>query len=147
MNAFTEANTLPSLEQASGARLLGLDSGALIEAERAGFPYEAFEQLRSFLRLPARALGAALSIAERTLARRRKRGSLTPEESDRLARLARLSEMALVVFEGDEESARTWLTTPKRLLGGESPLERADTGAGAREVEDMLYAIEFTMAA
>lgn len=147
MDVSTEASTLPTIERASGAYLLGLDSGTLVEAGRAGFPYEAFEQLRSFLRLPASALGAALSIAERTLARRRKRGSLTPEESDRMARVARLAEMALVVFEGDAASARTWLTTSKTLLGGESPLERADTEAGAREVEDMLYAIEFTTAA
>lgn len=36
------------------------------------------------------------------------------------------------------------MVTPKSLLGGESPLQRADTDPGAQEVEDMLHAIEFT---
>jgi putative toxin-antitoxin system antitoxin component (TIGR02293 family) len=70
-----------------------------------------------------------------------------PEESDRLLRLARVFELGVTVFEGDTERAVRWFTMPKSRLGGESPLERADTEPGIREVEDMLYTIEFTMAA
>ncbi len=140
-----------SIEAVQGAGLLGFGSdcppAALIGAVREGLPYDAFERLRAFLDVPARDAGTRLLIAERTLARRRQNGRFTPEESDRLLRLARLAEMALVVFEGEAAPARRWLTQPKRLLNGESPLDRADTEAGAREVEDMLYAIEFTAAA
>ena len=73
-------------------------------------------------------------------------GRLSAEESDRLLRTARLAELALAVFE-DGGAAAEWLTTPKRLLNGETPLERADTAPGAREVEDMLFAVEFSAAA
>ena len=55
--------------------------------------------------------------------------------------------MAVYVWEDNAEAAVRWLTTSKSLLGGESPLQHTDTGPGAREVEDMLYAIEFTTAA
>jgi putative toxin-antitoxin system antitoxin component (TIGR02293 family) len=134
----------PSIAEANGARLLDVQARRLVEAVREGFPFEAFERFRGFLDVPARRLGKAMAVAERTLARRKKRGRFTTEESDRLLRLARLAEMALAVFEGNEMRARRWLTGPKSLLNGEPPLERADTEAGAREVEDMLFTVEFT---
>jgi putative toxin-antitoxin system antitoxin component (TIGR02293 family) len=135
------------LNGARGADVLGLSPDALVASVRAGLPTEAFERLRELLGVPARELSGALSISERTLVRRREKGRLTPQESDRLLRLARLAELTLAVFEGDREGARAWLTEPKTLLGGEPPVERADTEAGAREVEDMLYALEFGFAA
>lgn len=138
---------LSAFTQTHGAEMLGLASGDLVASVRAGLPMSAFERLRSFLDVPARELGAALSISGRTLARRKGQGQLTPEESDRLLRLARLAELALAVFEGDRRRARGWLTRPKPLLSGEAPIERADTEAGAREIEDMLYALEFGFAA
>lgn len=138
---------LSSLTEAHGAELLGLAVDHLVASVRAGLPMSAFERLQSFLEVPARELGAVLSISERTLARRKDQGRLKPEESDRLLRLARLAELALAVFEGDRKRARAWLVRPKTLLNGEAPIERADTEAGAREVEDMLYALEFGFAA
>ena len=135
------------LTGARGAEVLGLAPGTLVASVRAGLPMQAFERLRELLKLPARELGAALSISERTLVRRREKGRLTPEESDRLLRLAQLAELALTVFEGDRQGAQRWLTEPKTLLGDEPPIQRADTQAGAREVEDMLYALEFGFAA
>lgn len=148
---FPAAEAAYAIEEARGARLLGLNPDApphrLIEAVRAGLPFKTFERLQAFLDVPARELGEALLISARTLARRKKQQQLSPEESDRLLRLARLSEMAFVVFEQNRERAHRWMTGPKNLLGGESPLRRADTEAGAREVEDMLYALEFTTAA
>lgn len=138
------------LDRLDGTRLLGLPQlGCASEPTRAvrdGLPVETFDRLQDFLGLPGRELAAALPIAPRTLARRRTAGHLSPEESDRLLRLARLAELALAVFE-NTEAAATWLTEPKQLLDGETPLQRADTAPGTREVEDMLYAIEFTMAA
>lgn len=135
------------ITSAGGAEVLGLPQETLVASVRAGLSMQAFERLRDLLGLPARELGAALSISERTLVRRREKGRLTPEESDRLLRLARLAGLALAVFESDREGARRWLTEPKTLLEGEPPVERADTEAGAREVEDMLYAVEFGFAA
>ena len=137
----------PAPERAGLATFLGLRAGSLVEAVREGFPFDVYERLRARLGVSARELAGVLSIPERTLQRRRRAGRLTRDESDRLLRVARLLELAVMVFEGDPVRAGRWLTAPKTLLGGESPLARADTEPGAREVEDMLYAIEFTMPA
>ena len=134
-------------DRADLAAFLGLRTQSLVTAVREGFSFEVYERLRATLGVSARELAEVLSIPARTLQRRKQAGRLTSEESDRLLRVARIVELALVVFEGDAERAVRWLTTPKTLLGGESPLARADTEPGAREVEDMLYAIEFTMPA
>jgi putative toxin-antitoxin system antitoxin component (TIGR02293 family) len=42
-----------------------------------------------------------------------------------------------------EEGARRWLNSPQVGLGGEIPLDYAQTEVGAREVEDLLGRIEF----
>ncbi len=134
-------------DRADLTTFLGLKAQSLVTAVREGLPFDVYERLRRMLGVSARELAEVLSIPERTLQRRRQAGRLTSEESDRLLRVAHLVELALVVFENDTERAVRWLTAPKSLLGGESPLARADTEPGAREVEDMLYAIEFTMPA
>jgi len=52
-------------------------------------------------------------IPARTLKHRRAQHStLSPDESDKLARLARIFDQAVGVF-GDTERARDWLTQPK----------------------------------
>ena len=133
-----------------GADLLGLDGTgdppALARAVRDGLPARAFDALRDALGLPAPALAEALGIAPRTLARRRSAGRLAADESDRLLRAARLTEMAVVAL-GDPRAGADWMTEPHALFGGETPLRHADTAPGARAVEDALYAVEFTAAA
>jgi putative toxin-antitoxin system antitoxin component (TIGR02293 family) len=143
-----EAPTAPALplDQLDGLSVLALGPGDPVAVVRAGMPFEAFVHLAGTLAQPVHRVAAAAGIPARTLTRRRQEGRLNPEESDRVLRLARTVELTLAVFE-DSEAARTWLTTPKRLLGGEAPLEHAGTGPGARAVEAMLYAIEFTAAA
>ena len=95
--------------------------------------------------MPAATLAGALGLSMRTLARRRAAGRLAPSESDPLLRTARLVEMATVAL-GSAAGAAAWMTQTHALFG-ESPLLRADTAPGAREVEDALYAIEYTAAA
>ena len=143
--AVAVATRIP--ERADLPTFLGLKTKSLVAAVREGFPFNVYERVRVMLGLSARELAEVLSIPERTLQRRKQAGRLAPEESDRLLRLAYLVALALVVFEDDMERTARWLTAPKALLGGESPLVHADTEPGAREVEDMLYAIEFTMPA
>ena len=63
---------------------------------------------------------------------------LTAEESDRLVRVARLVSLAHEMMLGDDEAARRWLREPLELLEGESPLERASTEVGGREVEEVI---------
>lgn len=137
----------PTVDQTDLAAFLGIETDSLVTAVREGLPFDVYERLSSMLELGSRDLAALLSISERTLRRRKHAGKLETEESDRVLRLARILELAVMVFEGESARAVQWLTAPATLLGGESPLTRTDTEPGAREVEDMLYTIEFTMPA
>jgi putative toxin-antitoxin system antitoxin component (TIGR02293 family) len=82
-----------------------------------------------------------LVIGRRALASRKARGQdLTRDESDRLARIARVNVVALEQF-GSAEKASRWLRKPNRALGGQVPLELLATGEGARVVEETVMRI------
>jgi putative toxin-antitoxin system antitoxin component (TIGR02293 family) len=59
-----------------------------------------------------------------------------------LFRLSALFQKALEVL-GEPEEAKRWFTTPKKALGGKTPMEFSETDVGAREVEDLLGRIEY----
>ncbi|MDP2956164.1 MAG: DUF2384 domain-containing protein [Longimicrobiales bacterium] len=83
-----------------------------------------------------------LVIPRRTLAHRKGKGQrLTPEQSDRLARVVRVVARASEAL-GDETRAGHWLRAPNRALEGRSPLDLLDTDVGARMVERILVRIE-----
>lgn len=86
-------------------------------------------------------LARALDIPERTLARRKKEGTLSRDESGKLVRLARVVERAVEVFE-DGPAALDWLKNPNASLGGASPLSLMDTDLGAVAVLNALGRIE-----
>lgn len=102
-----------------------------------GLPIRSFDRLQEALGISATTLADTISIAMRTLRRRRKTGHFKTDESERLLRLARLFERASEVL-GSPERARTWMKEPLPVLGGQSPLDYADTEPGAREVERVL---------
>lgn len=78
----------------------------------------------------------------RTLQRKRStRTRLSPGESDRLARFARLIVRAEEAI-GDRIKSLRWLTTPNRALEGERPLKLLDSDAGTLAVEQVLGRIE-----
>lgn len=122
----------------------GLSPGQLIEAMKAGLPVEELDQLRSQLDLPMEKLTARLGMSKATLHRRRNAGRLDRDESDRVLRYARLLGQAVAVMES-LESGRRWLTSPQRGLGGATPIEYAETELGAREVENLLGRIEYSV--
>ncbi|MDX1545636.1 MAG: antitoxin Xre-like helix-turn-helix domain-containing protein [Rhodothermales bacterium] len=114
---------------------------------REGIDLATLDALRERLGLSLEELERTLHVSSRTLQRRRKAEQrLSPAESDRLWRLLHIFARALTAFEHDEQAARAWLTTPKSVLRGETPLERLDTEPGLREVEDMLTVIGETAA-
>jgi putative toxin-antitoxin system antitoxin component (TIGR02293 family) len=117
---------------------------AQIESLQAGFPFSELETLRDLLDLPMDRLAAHLSISRATLHRRKTAGRLDSGESDRVLRFARLLGQALTTMES-LEAARGWLATPQIGLGGATPLVFAETEVGAREVEDLLTRIEFSV--
>ena len=114
---------------------------------RQGLPYEELEALGERLGLTQEVLTRVLDVSERTLQRRRQSGRLSPSESDRLWQIAHVYRRALEAFDEQAEEAQAWLTTPKRALGGDTPVEHLDTEPGARTVEQMLAVIEHTMPA
>jgi putative toxin-antitoxin system antitoxin component (TIGR02293 family) len=115
---------------------------AVIGAVQAGLPFPEVEALRAGLDLPLDKLAPKLALSKATLHRRKLEGRLTPAESDRVMRYARLLGRAAEVLEG-EAAARHWLKRPQYGLGGAIPLDYAETEAGAREVENVLGRIEY----
>ena len=87
-----------------------------------------------------------LALPRKTLAHRRLLGHLTPEQSDRLARILRIIEEAEATF-GDHAKAHTWLRRGTAALDGEAPLDRLDTDIGVRQVETLLGRIADGIAA
>jgi putative toxin-antitoxin system antitoxin component (TIGR02293 family) len=107
-----------------------------------GLAYGAFERFQRNTRLSAATVAELIQLPLRTLARRKQAGRLQPDESDRLARVARVFGRALGLFEGDPEAARHWLSSKQPLLGNLVPLELAGTDVGASEVEHLIGRIE-----
>lgn len=81
---------------------------------------------------PRRTLDRRLKAVER----------LTVEESDRLARLMRLLDIATDIFK-DKEWVHDWMTRSKPALGRRVPLELIATDAGGRLVEEELLQIKY----
>ena len=113
----------------------------LISQIKKGLPLKIFEQLCRNLGVPEKELCRILKIPPTTLARRKKSGQLSFEESERVFRIGRLYDKALGVFKQPELS-RKWFKEPAWALGDVAPLEYADTELGAKEVEDLLGRIE-----
>jgi putative toxin-antitoxin system antitoxin component (TIGR02293 family) len=111
-----------------------------VNAINKGFPIDSLERLITLHLLSVNEV-THLVISPRTLARRKKTHRLSPEESDRLARVARIISYAQEVM-GDDEKANQWLRRPNRALDNRLPLDLLQTESGARIVETILGRIE-----
>jgi putative toxin-antitoxin system antitoxin component (TIGR02293 family) len=86
-------------------------------------------------------------IPQRTRRHRADRNQpLTIDESDRAVRLLRTQTLAEDTF-GAKDKANTWLRRPLAELNGETPLDVAQTEAGARVIETILGKIAWGAAA
>ena len=128
-------------KQPGTRRRRAMNAPETVATIRAGLPMVEFEALQELLGLGAEELAGHLGISRSTLIRRRKSRRLDMQESDRLLRYARLYARAEEAL-GEAESACEWLRAPARALGYVSPLEFAETKAGARETENLLGRIE-----
>ncbi len=108
-----------------------------------GLPRRALRHLaREIVDGPERAAALEHRIVPRTtLARRGEDGLLTPEESEKTERLARLYVQAARAL-GDPADAREFLARPHPELDGRAPLEAGLTDLGARRVEAILNGVE-----
>lgn len=120
------------------AELLGPAIGGegLEAAVVEGLGFDAFVALAASLAVTEAELAQVIDIPKRTLARRR-RSKLSAAESDRLARVARVTARAEQVF-GSRDKAVIWLGRPNRGLAGATPLSRLGTDLGAAAVEAIL---------
>jgi putative toxin-antitoxin system antitoxin component (TIGR02293 family) len=114
----------------------------LIRQVERGFTYHALQVMQARSGISIARLASVIGIPERTLARRRISGRLTPDESERLLRLSRVFERAVDLFEGDGPAALKWLTTPRKALDHQTPLAYSRTELGAREVENLIGRLE-----
>jgi len=134
------------IEVLGGRKVLGQtikNSDDLTRLIRKGLPAGSITALAQKLQIGNSVLSRKLGIPQRTLTRRLSEASLlTPAESDRTVRMARVYANAVEMI-GDEGRAILWLTTPNRALGGERPLDQLDTDVGARVVEDILGRIAY----
>lgn len=83
-------------------------------------------------------------IVPRTTLERRE-DQLSPQESERTERVARLFVHARRAL-GSEAEARAFMTTPHPELDGRSPLDAAKTDLATRRTEQILNALEYGLA-
>jgi putative toxin-antitoxin system antitoxin component (TIGR02293 family) len=81
-------------------------------------------------------------VPKTTLLRRHR--LLNVEESQRLERLARVVALANEVWE-DPERSREFLFGVQPSLGGTRPVDLARSELGARQVEELLYQMEYSL--
>lgn len=128
-----------------GQRRIAYNTAKLVDMLHQGLPVTELESLQESLDIPMEKLLNVLGISKSTLHRRRKTAQrLDTPESDRVLRFARLMRRAVDVMES-HEAARLWLKSPQIGLGGTIPLDYAQTEVGAREVEDLLGRIEYSV--
>src|SRR4051812_39666819 len=138
-----------AIEEVAG--LLGIKPGKerpasafdVIERIEGGLPVAVLDRVSRSI-APTDANFKYRIVSRATLDRRRKSEArrLSAEESERLARIAKLWAFARAVWGSDEE-ARDFLFRPHMLLEGRQPIEVAvKTEIGARLVEDILGRLE-----
>lgn len=130
-----------SFEPAALLRLKARTAVEVREAVRRGVPTGVFVSLSEHLDITPQEVALIAGIPARTVARRRARGTLDPQESDRVYRLARAVAQAARSL-GSIAKARAWLKAPNRALAGEVPLDLLDTDIGARQVEEVLLRLD-----
>ncbi len=127
-----------------GARVVGRGVRSLedlTERVRQGLPFAAAVAVMERYGISRDVLCNVLQLSARNLLRRKEQERLSPAESDRLYRLARVLAHANRVFEDPEESA-DWIHAPNTALGKQQPLTLLDTDIGVRQVDEVLGRIE-----
>ena len=115
-------------------------------AVEGGLPRKALSHVAEWLAGGDKAKASRLErglVPKTTLERRESR--LSPQESERTERIARLSVHARRAL-GTQAEARAFMTAPHPELDGRAPVDAAKTDLGARRVEMLLTALEYGLA-
>ncbi len=127
-----------------GARVVGRSVHSpedLADRVRKGLPFAALVAVMKEYGISRDVLCTILHLSARNFLRRKEQKRLSPDESDRLYRLARVISHANRVFEDPEESA-DWIHSPNVALGKQQPLTLLDTDIGVQQVDQVLGRIE-----
>lgn len=120
----------------------GLD---IVRLVRQGLPVSVVDELMKTFGLTLEEVDRIV-IPRKTLSHRRKLGTLTSQQSERVLRVARVLSLAGETF-GSKSKTMTWLRRPTRPLDDEAPLSLLDTEEGAQLVERLLGRIGHGIAA
>lgn len=121
-------------------------SGLIEKAVEEGLPRATLRHVAEWLADGDKAKASMLEqgvVPKTTLERRNAR--LSPQESERTERIARLSVHARRAL-GTDAEARGFMTTAHPGLDGRSPVDAARTDLGARRAEQILNALEYGLA-
>jgi putative toxin-antitoxin system antitoxin component (TIGR02293 family) len=122
-------------------------SAVMIEkAVEGGLPRNALRHVAELIAGGDKAKASALErgiVPKTTLERRESK--LSPQESERTERVARLFVHARRAL-GTEAEAREFMTTPHPELDRRTPIEAARTDLGTRRTEQVLNALEYGLA-
>lgn len=110
-------------------------------ALRTGLPFAAARQLAKHTGIALNRIFAAVNLSPRTMERRRLQKRMTTDESQKIARFARIVALGDEVF-ADPQVTSQWLQRANRALCGIAPIDLLDTDDGAREVEAVLMRLE-----
>ena len=142
------SGTAQTLQIVGGSGVLGIHAThglEVVQAVRRGLPVSAVQFVIDSGRMTLAEVDRTI-LPRKTLSNRRKVGTLTAEQSDRLFRVARVLALAEETF-GNKEKSALWLRRKTDIFSGESPLDLLDTDEGAREVETLLGRISHGIAA
>ncbi len=120
--------------------------GDLRETVDAGLSTDALEHtIRHLAGKGAAALDLKHRIVPKTTLQRCG-NTLNSESSQRLERLARMVALAEEVWE-DASLAHEFLTSAQPQLGGDRPVDLSRSDLGTRQVEDLLFKLEYSLPA
>lgn len=109
----------------------------------AGVNAGVFGALAASIDVTANTLASALGLSPRTLRNRTKKPArLTADETERGFRVYRVLRRASDVL-GNKEAAASWMNTPQKALGEQTPLSLLVRDVGTEEVLNVLTAIQY----
>lgn len=138
---MTTTATTPSAASALGLKVT--TPAALHDKLLAGLPFSALTKFLAESGLPPKEVYAVIRLPARTLARRKVAKRLSADESEHLLRLAELYQHTRQLFGGNADAAREWLLTTRPALRGYRPIDLAHTATGTKEVEDLIFKLEY----
>ena len=125
----------------SFSQLMHADFDDVIHQIGKGLPLQILSDASAYLNVPKTILRDILylNVSSSSANSHKKRTTrFSSHESDRIARLARVTK-AVETLMDDREAAVEWFITSVPALNGRTPLEYLGTDAGAKLVEDMAF--------